>query len=106
MSKASDLFHHIIKKIGETYSSVESGQMFGKLCAKINGKAFIAFFQEEMVFKLDKEDNQKALALKEAKLWDPSGKKRPMKEWVQIPFSHSKKWKELADQALNYVKGS
>jgi hypothetical protein len=28
---------------------------------------------------------------------------RPMKEWVEIPFSSSKKWEILAGDALEYV---
>ena len=39
-----------------------------------------------------------------ARLWDPSGKHRPMKEWVQIPFACARAWPELAAQALKYVE--
>ena len=66
----------------------------------------IAFHQKKMVFKLTGKDHQKALALKGSKLWDPSGKKRPMKEWVQIPSVHSKSWGKLATAALAYVEKS
>ena len=37
-------------EIGRAIGAEES-QMFGKPCFKINGKAFVAFFQDEMVFK-------------------------------------------------------
>ncbi len=83
------------------------GQMFGKPCLKTNSKAFAAFFQGEMVFKFGQED---ATLLKNkysgSVNWDPSGKKRPMKDWLQIPAAFSKDWPELAKQALEYVEKS
>ena len=33
------------------------------------------------------------------------GKGRAMKEWVQVPFAHSTKWKKLGKAALDYVGG-
>jgi hypothetical protein len=78
--------------------------MFGKPCFKINGKAFIAFFQNEMVFKLTGDVHAKALLMKDTKLFDPSGKGRAMKEWVQVPYAYKNTWKELAKEAMGYVK--
>jgi len=82
----------------------EQSQMFGKPCFKINGKAFICFFQNDMVFKLDGEVHQEALNLKDAKLFDPSEKNRPMKAWVQVNFNHKDRWKELAKHAMKFVQ--
>ena len=95
-----DNFH----SIGSTLKGAEAGQLFGKPCYKINGKAFICFFQDEMVFKLEVEDHKKTLALSGSQLFDPSGKKRPMKEWVQVPAKHKAKWEGLAKEAMRYVK--
>jgi hypothetical protein len=83
----------------------EQSQMFGKPCFKIGGKAFIAFFQDEMVFKLTGDEHAEALALEGSQLFDPSGKKRAMKEWVQVPAAHSTQWAKYAKAALNYVGG-
>lgn len=84
--------------------SVES-QMFGKPCFKINNKAFVSFFENCMVFKLGKNQHSKALSLEGSKLFDPSGKGRPMKEWVQVE-SHHYLWNELAKSAADYVQES
>lgn len=89
--------------IGQSLKEAEQSQMFGKPCFKVNKKAFVAFFKECMVFKLTGDEHAKALNLEGAELFDPSGKKRPMKEWVQVPFQHAKKWKELAKSAHAYV---
>lgn len=78
--------------------------MFGKPCFKVNGKAFICFFQNEMVFKLQGDNHKAAIGLKGSQLFDPSGKKRPMNEWVQVPFAHSDRWEKFAEEALKYVK--
>ncbi len=90
--------------IAENLSAAVSGKMFGKLCIKVNGKAFASYFQEEMVFKLSGVDHETALKLDGAKLWDTSGKKRPMKEGVQVPFEFKTKWMKLAQSELNYVQ--
>jgi hypothetical protein len=90
-------------EIGQSLEGAEQSQMFGKPCFKISGKAFICFFQDCMVFKLTGDDHATALKLKGAQLFDPSGKGRAMKEWVQVPYEHKSKWKALAKAALEYV---
>jgi hypothetical protein len=77
--------------------------MFGKPCFKINGKAFIFFFQNEMVFKLTGDIHSEALSLDGSQLFDPSGKKRAMKEWVQVPYYYKNKWIMYAKEAMRYV---
>ncbi len=57
-----------------------------------------------MVFKLFGEMHREALSLDGSQLFDPSGKKRPMKEWVQVPFHYNDKWKKYAKEAMNYVE--
>ncbi|MCG8329900.1 MAG: hypothetical protein MI974_19545 [Chitinophagales bacterium] len=100
MTKEQELFIAIGKSLVD---SVES-KLFGKACFKVHGKAFICFFQNEMVFKLNGEVHSQALNLEGAHLFDPSGKKRPMKEWVQVPYKHQEKWTIFAEEALKYVR--
>ena len=89
--------------IGTKSNEAEQSQMFGKPCFKINGKAFICFFQNEMVFKLTGDTHEEAISLDGSQLFDPSGKKRPMKEWVQVSFSNKDKWTKFAKAASKYV---
>lgn len=86
-------------------AGAEESQMFGKPCFKTGGKAFVAFFQDEMVFKLTGDAHADALGLLGAQLFDPSGKGRAMREWVQVPFEHKDLWPELANAAAKYVAG-
>jgi|GEM_PF-345337 len=93
------------KKYAEIGLSIENAvqsQMFGKPCFKINGKAFVCFFQNEMIFKLSDEAHSEALKLSKSHLFDPSGKGRPMKQWVQVPGGHMDKWPYFAIVALEY----
>ena len=92
-------------EIGRSLEGAAEGQLFGKPCFKIGGKAFICFFESCMVFKLGGNAHSEAIALKDAVLFDPSKKGRPMKEWVQVPFAHKKHWERLAMAALQYVQG-
>ena len=89
--------------IGNDIKTAKKSQLFGKPCFKVNKKAFVCFFQDEMVFKLTGDVHAEALNIPGAKLFDPSGKKRPMKEWVQVPFDHSNQWANFANEALVYV---
>jgi hypothetical protein len=102
VSKQEELY----LEIGSGLKEAEKSQMFGKPCFKINGKAFVCFFQDAMVFKLTGESHANALALKGSKLFDPSGSKRPMKEWVQVNFENRKAWIGFAKDAIKYVKES
>lgn len=83
---------------------ITAGQMFGKQCLKVGGKAFVAQHLDTVVFKLGAPEHANALALPGAVLWDPSGKGRPMKEWVAIPSAAASNFKKLAKAALDYVR--
>ncbi len=95
-----------LKATLETNQEVTAGQMFGKACLKVNSKAFASLHNDKLVFKLTGEHHKKAMSLKDAELWDPSGKGRPMKEWVALPVVEAKHFKLLAAEALAYVKSS
>jgi len=59
-----------------------------------------------MVFKLPLPQHSEALNLTGAQLFDPSGRGRPMKEWVVVPVEHASRWSEFARAALQYVDGT
>jgi hypothetical protein len=85
-------------------SPTTSGKMFGMPCLKnSNGKAFAGYFESTMVFKLGGASHADALALSGARLFDPSERGRPMKEWVVVPFEHVSRWLECARDAFDYV---
>jgi hypothetical protein len=92
--------------IGQGLEGAEQSQMFGKPCFKVRGKAFMSLFDNQLVFKLAGETHREALSLDGTQLFDPSGKKRPMKEWVQVPFDYKDKWEAFAKAAMEYVASS
>lgn len=89
--------------IGEGVQDSIQGKLFGKPCFKNGKKAFVCFFQNEMAFKLKGESHDEALSMDGSKLFDPSGKNRPMKEWVQVPYDYEDRWGEFAHLANIYV---
>ena len=100
MTKHEELYHKIATGIPDAAES----KMFGALCIKApNGKSGVMFWREDMIFKLSGKDEEAALALKGAKLFDPMGG-RPMNGWVQVPNAHSAKWKKFAETAMENVK--
>jgi hypothetical protein len=85
---------------------VQLGQMMGMPALKAGGKMIGGFWEGEMVFKLpDLELRERALALEGVRLFDPSGKGRPMKEWVSVPPAHAAEWPRLAGDALRLRAG-
>lgn len=101
MSKLSQEQH--FESIGQSITDSIQGQLFGKPCFKMGKKAYVCFFEECMVFKLTGEQHITALSLPGAQLFDPSQKGRPMKEWVQLPFTTQEEWKHYASEAAKYV---
>lgn len=99
MTDSENKFHEVSTSLDD----VSSGKLFGKLCYKKGKKAFVCFFEDEMVFKLKDQSHQEALSLPGSQLFDPSKKNRPMKEWVQVSYDHKDKWSSFAQSALDYV---
>jgi hypothetical protein len=86
---------------------VQLGQMMGHPCIKAGGK-IIASFQSEkdsIAFKLpDEAEREKVLAMEGVVPFEPMGKGRVMKEWVDVPVAHEAKWAQLAETALRLRK--
>ena len=102
MSSEQSYFEAIIENIPNATLSA----LFGKPCGKINKKAFVAFYQNEMVFKLGRVEVEDRLKQYEgAQKWDPSGKKKPMKDWIQVPGEYQEDWSALAQKAMEYLEG-
>lgn len=83
--------------------AVAQGQMFGKACLLVAGKAFLALHRDRLAFKLEGEAHARALALDQAALWDPSGCSRPMKAWVAVPCAARAHYAALAVAARDQV---
>ena len=87
-------------------AGAKQGQMMGMPTLYFGGKAFAGVFGEAMVFKLEGGVHAAALAHPGAALFDPSGRGRPMKAWVQVPAAWSSAWSRLAAQALEAVRAA
>lgn len=96
------VFVEFIDEMREEAPSLETAQMFGKPCAKLGGgKPVLSFHQDCMVFKLGVTRVQEIFATHlEAVPFDPSGKGRPFKDWVQVPEGIDTDWHALAREAL------
>jgi hypothetical protein len=102
---AIEAYEKLVAKL-TAEDGVTASQMFGKACLKISGKAFLAQHLDCVVFKLTGKQHEKAMGLPGAKLWDPSGKGRAMKEWVAVPTSQVSSFAALAKAAMAYVSES
>jgi hypothetical protein len=91
--------------VGYSIAEAEASRMFGKKCFKVGngGTPSISFFTGLYGFKLKGDDHTQAMALEGAHLFDPSGKGRTMKEWVQVPYNHAPSWPSFSEAANRYV---
>lgn len=93
-------FDAIVDDLIARNPGVERATMMGIPSVKRAGKLVAGFSENGMVFKLtDAGLRERALGLGGAKLFDPSGRGRPMKEWVEVPAAHADRWAELAEEA-------
>jgi hypothetical protein len=100
MRREEELFH----EIGRNLKQADAGKLFGVSCLKVNNKAFACYYKASMVFRLRGDVYEYAMELKNACLFDPSGKKRPMKEWVQLSYIHHRLWANFAARAMENVQ--
>jgi len=96
----------ILKTIVARFSrdqKVDIGKWFGSPCAKTHNKVFAILWGRDVAFKLTGDANAEALRIPGARLFDPQGKNRPMKEWVKIPADQASLWERFAQLAFDYV---
>ena len=98
----TDKLDQVLAEFGGQPDVVRSG-MFGKHCLKADGKVIAVLFEGDLVFKLAGEVHAEALQLEGARRWDPRGKGHPMREWVQVPVTHSSTYGRFARAAYRYV---
>jgi len=98
MTQEEEYFH----KIADNLPNVTKGKVFGAIGIKTNnGKTAAIFWKDEIIIKLNDEDEKEALKLSESRpgthLYAPD---RKMKNWITIPFSHSDKWEYLIKKSI------
>lgn len=98
MTKAEEFFH----KIADKLPNATKGKVFGTIGIKaMNGKTAAIFWKDEIIIKLNAEDQKEALKLFESRpgihLYDPE---RKMQNWVTLPFAHADKWEELIKKSI------
>jgi hypothetical protein len=96
----------LYNQIGDTINGIVKSKMFGVPCLKVNKKAFVSFYKNCMVFKLKagSDIHSEVLSLDGSELFDPSGKNRPMKEWIQVSYDYNDKWLEFATESKHFVE--
>ena len=98
------LFHAALPKDPR----VETTKLFGGVAAKVNGQMFGGLFARGAVVKLSFADQQTALAIDGAEMFDPMGNGRIMRDTVFLPESVLAEPDELRAwlvKALDYTAG-
>ncbi|HEX2496469.1 MAG TPA: hypothetical protein VHK46_06500 [Gaiellaceae bacterium] len=99
-------FGEIVDDLVARDPDVEQSQMMGRPSIKAGGK-LIACLESRgtMAFKLpDEAEQEKALALDGARVYEPADNGRKMGGWIEVPQAHEERWAELAETALRMRK--
>lgn len=83
-------------------AEIEQGNFFGFQALKFRGKSFVILSGEHLVFRLDEDLRNEAMALAGASLWNPFGKEK--RNWVQISSDEAVRWKYFFDAALRLIR--
>ena len=83
---------------------VTRGKLFGHRCLNVRGKAFLVDFEEDLVFKLGREEMAPLLAGHGDLNGFDLGKGRPMKDWLQAPVVHSAHFQVWAEASMAFAK--
>lgn len=103
---SEEIYHQIGEQLAQEQGTASS-QMFGKPCLKKGKKAFAVFYEDEMVFKVGREEVEMLLhKYTGSKRFDPSKKGRPMKDWLQVPADYKDDWPSLAKQAMEFTNNN
>ncbi|RHX79671.1 DUF773 domain-containing protein [Leptospira yasudae] len=96
------LFETFADNFQTKHKDVTSGKWFGLNSLNLDGKPFVTFFQGELVLKLGAEKIAEIISrYPGAKLFDPSGNDRAMKDWLQVPVEFQEDWPSLGESAYD-----
>ena len=99
-------FDEIVDDLAARDPDVEESQMMGRPSIKAGGK-LIACYESRgtMAFKLpDEAEQETALSLDGARIYDPAESGRLTRGWVEVPPAHVGEWPRLAETALRLRK--
>jgi len=99
----SPAYEALVADLLTEFPDLEPGALFGMPCLKSGGKAVLGSFDSGVVFKLATAPDVRAeaLSLPGSALFDPSGKGRPMKDWVVVSAAHEARWGDFAAASIS-----
>ncbi len=80
---------------------ISERNFFGFRSLVVNAKSFVILFEDSLVFKLDEKSTANALALNDAEMWNPYGRKK--KHWIRLPESQSSRWQQFLIHAIENI---
>jgi len=104
-SSAAERYAELVESL-LTADGVSIGDQrgFGKGGLTVNGKLFATLRGAALLLKLPADQVSLLIASGRGHMFD-AGKGRPMREWVIVDLAGSTDWRELARDALEFVRG-
>jgi hypothetical protein len=83
---------------------VEQALWFGAPAVKVGGRIFLALRRGTLIARLGAEEVDARVLAGDGVRFDPSGKGKPMKDWLESNAEHGE-WVELGLAALAFTAG-
>ena len=94
-------YDDIVDAVTAWHPECRASKVFGMPCVKRAGRVIFGLSRTGMVFKLtDPETHARALSVRGAHLFDPSGRGEVFRQWVVIPPEGAAEWEPFAAEAV------
>jgi hypothetical protein len=98
---ADEAYRSTVERLCEDPRVTET-RMMGMPALKRVGKLFGGFHDEALIVRLGRQRVDELIAADLGSAFDPSGRGRPMKDWIAIPLP-ADAWNDLATEASAYL---
>jgi len=104
MHNSEDHFNFINNKLSLEIENVSPGKMMSSPGITYKGKVFAFYYNEKMVFRLERDFDIETVRISKFELLNPFKNKPPMKDWFVISEADQGKWEKLSNLALDEMK--
>ena len=106
--KAENKYAALVDRMRGTagVTHVTEGKGFGSSGQlKVEGRIFAMLVRGQLVLKLPRDRVDELVRTRNGTHFD-AGKGKPMREWFVLSETSTRPWRQLAEEALHFVKGT
>jgi hypothetical protein len=98
-------FMNLCSRMERHHAHIRKSTLLSAPSMEYKGRAFAMIYEDRIVLKLNGQDLPASNALG-WQYYKPYGKPVYLQNWVEVPFYYHHDWPDLAEQALDDLKGT